>query len=851
MSEQAEARSPFLLLDEVEAAKEFLVLSYTANLDFFERFALAHARALGALVTLISDASMVSADPMVVRRAGTAYLDARAICLAGAFHPKLVILVGDDEARIGIGSGNLTMAGWHGNAEMWTVLRSDRSGGPDTLRPVAHFLRRLADSAVTLSPGAPEALTRVASRLDALPASEPGPRLIDNLNQPIIDGVPKAAVDELCCYAPFHDAKLAGLSELIDRLSPKSLAVYVQPQTSVDGRALETLLRGRSGELRWISDERYHHGKLVEWTVDGRRWTLTGSPNLSRPALLTSVADGGNCELGLLAEVDGPRVPGHGDPPLGAAAILSQDRDEFSAPPGILLLGALRMPGAVRLILHRPLDRAGRVQRYDSNGDGWRRIATVEAGESAYDLEPAAAPTGQAVRIVLDDGQISNEVFVADLARVRRPQMSAVGKVRSSPQDVAIHGLGTQLLADIDELRGHLLRVGALVPTSAPDPSNNDEDTPDKTDLPRARPAPGQSLEDYVAACDPVLGREMTEFALVLPALPGIGLEFDETMAGLDTDADEEAQASSDEEESDGASGLTATLGNLREEERERWRRWVERLVGLSPNYPMVVRTLALRSFLHGMAEGVWEAEQWPALLADATRALGAPGDEPTEDERAAAGSLGAIALALQRNDVQRFSIRDEQTMRYEAVASAISPLLPYFDPERVERLAAGMPEPLTGSAALAASQRVVGEVLEPPTGSERSVRLLLDEHDIGARVSETGVIELTEPLRQHAQPLLLLALGLARDAGPLAVRGTIAGGAEVVAVWDSPLLVIERRAQHVWGRLFRLPPSLSPLNFTSLEDELPRPETWMGQEDPPAEAARLLRLGLRQDEAA
>src|SRR4051812_3466683 len=122
MSNLTEARSPFALLDEVDQAKEVLVLSYTANLDFFERFSLSHARALGAVVTVVADAGMINADPVVVRRAGTAYLDARVSCV-GAFHPKLLVIAGRDEARLALGSGNLTMAGWHGNAEIWTVLR--------------------------------------------------------------------------------------------------------------------------------------------------------------------------------------------------------------------------------------------------------------------------------------------------------------------------------------------------------------------------------------------------------------------------------------------------------------------------------------------------------------------------------------------------------------------------------------------------------------------------------------------------------------------------------------------------------------------------------------------------------
>jgi hypothetical protein len=113
--------------------------------EFFERFALADARALGALVTIVSDATMVPADPVVVRRAGVHYLDARAVCPGGtAFHPKLFVVVGEGQARVAVGSGNLIVAGWHANAETWTVLRADEDGGPDTLGGV--MVPRMLDS---------------------------------------------------------------------------------------------------------------------------------------------------------------------------------------------------------------------------------------------------------------------------------------------------------------------------------------------------------------------------------------------------------------------------------------------------------------------------------------------------------------------------------------------------------------------------------------------------------------------------------------------------------------------------------------------------------------------------------
>jgi hypothetical protein len=846
MNGRPEARSPFHLLSELDEAKELLILSFTANLDFFERFALSEARALGAIVTLVSDAAMVSADPVVTRRAGTSYLDARAVCPSGAFHPKLVVLAGDGEARVAVGSGNLTIAGWHGNAETWTVLRGDRSGAPETLAQVAGFLRRLAGSPIQLTPGAAEALARVADRLDEIPATESGPRLLDNLDQPIADRLPAEAARELSCSAPFFGADLAALEELIARFTPHSLAVHVQDQTSVEGSDLVDLLARHGGEIRWIEDQRYHHGKLIEWATEGRRRALTGSPNLSRSALLRSVPAGGNCELALLAEVDSSLAPPSGQPPAGGAAELSLDRDEVQARPGLLLLGAIRIPGAVRLLLHSAAEQSGRVQRYDTAADGWRRIAMLGPGESAYDIEPSSAAPGQALRIVLDDGTASNEVFVTDLARVRRPQMSAIGRVRATPRDVALEGLGTALLTDIDELREHLLRVGSLVPTAAPDDDAGSATTGDggagELDLPRARPAPAQTLEDYVAACDPVLGRAMTEFALVLPALPGLSSDFDESVEELDTDFEDDEETAGEDEGDDASPTLTETLSTLSDDERARWRRWVERLIDRSAGYPMVIRTLALRSVLHGIADGIWEDGQWPPILTQAVSALASPGDEATDYELAAAGSLGAIALALLRADVPRLSVRDERTLRYEAVAREIAPLLPHLDTERVQSLAAEMPETSTGLGVLDASLRVAAEVLDPPSGVEAAVRLLADEHGIEARIVGSGEIELSEPLPSYAEPQLFLAIGLTRERGPIVARGNIDNQTAILAIWKAPYLIVERRKGKRWGRMFRLPDSLSPFNYASPDAELPRPiSSWMGDEPRPERASDLL----------
>lgn len=839
MTAPPEARSPFSLLDEVADARELLVLSYTTSLDFFERFALSHARALGALVTVISDAAMVQADPVSVRRAGSAYLDARAICPSGAFHPKLFVLVGEEEARVGIGSGNLTMAGWHGNAELLTVLRAGPDGGPTTIREVADFLRRLAGSPIVFGLGAEAALGRGADLLAALPADLPGPRLVSNLETPILAALPEAASEELICAAPFYDTELSGLESLLDRLSPTRLSMLLESRTSVDGGRLARLVDERRGELLWIADEdRYYHGKLIEWVGPDGRWCLTGSPNISRPALLDSVVSGGNCELALLARVEDSVAPDTEPRAEGEALNLRFEPGDDAAASSIGLLAALRLGDRVRLSLHKQLPQAGRVEAYTTTTDAWVQVAELEPGFDSYEISAEVVAVGTAVRVLLDEGETSNHVFVSDLARVTRPQIEAVGLVRKSAEKIAAGSLGSRLIADIEELRGHLLKVGALVPIGGRECEEDDSETP------MARPAPGLSPEDFLAACDPVLGRELTEFALVLPAVPGVDNDFDLGASGLDEDLEDDDAAENDgSDDRPVEASLGEVLAELPTKERERWRLWVEHLVSRGPEFPIVVRTLALRSVLHGISEEIWAEEAASDVLAEASKALAAAGDEPTTAERAAAGSLGAIAATLLRTGVERLSVRDEYTLLYEEVATALRPFIEFRERDQIGTLAEAMPPQDIAVGWIEACDLVAAEIGRAQGGADSAVRLLEAEYGVEARVIAEGTIELLKPVPPQAEPALCLALGLAKEAGPVLVEAVDRRGTRVVAAWRAPHLVIEkRRDDRHWGCLYTVPTTLSPLNYVKPELRLPKPTASWPDPDPlPPAAAELL----------
>src|SRR5947209_777449 len=70
LSAERPLASPLTLIDDAERAEEVLLLTYSCNLAFWERFAVSRARALGALVTVVADPAVVDADPAAVRHSG-------------------------------------------------------------------------------------------------------------------------------------------------------------------------------------------------------------------------------------------------------------------------------------------------------------------------------------------------------------------------------------------------------------------------------------------------------------------------------------------------------------------------------------------------------------------------------------------------------------------------------------------------------------------------------------------------------------------------------------------------------------------------------------------------------------
>ncbi|MCL1801771.1 MAG: hypothetical protein FWG25_10500, partial [Promicromonosporaceae bacterium] len=288
-------------LDEISDAdsrpySEALFTTFGVDLGYFEGAILGRVRRLGAAVTILTDAAVYDPDPIAVSNAGSAYLLGPVSC-SGSFHPKVNIFVGPERAMVSIGSGNLTVGGWQRNQETLVIAEGTKQSVPRLIPEVAIWLEKL--QMLRLGDPARDALNRIVMALSRLiehaDTIEDGQHLVTSADGPLLDQLPSTKVTELRICAPFHDPTGQTFTALMQRYEPEIVSIAVQPgRTVIEPSVIIDSAAKHNARLIWNDvPGAYVHGKLIEAVDSTGSWMLTGSANLTKPALLLSSEEGG------------------------------------------------------------------------------------------------------------------------------------------------------------------------------------------------------------------------------------------------------------------------------------------------------------------------------------------------------------------------------------------------------------------------------------------------------------------------------------------------------------------------------------------------------------------------------
>ncbi|WP_436637862.1 hypothetical protein [Actinomadura kijaniata] len=750
---------------------EFLLLGTTVDLPFLERVAVPVARAMGARITVVGDAARGRYDPVDVRAAGRAYFHGLAAC-AGAFHPKVALLVGERDIVAAVGSGDPTMAGWGHDDELWTVLRGTRETVPAALAQLGEWLQMLP-AGVAVPEYVDALLQEIAAPLDGARPVGGDARLLHNLDEGLLGQVPGGPVDELCLYAPSVDAGGDALAEIVAHFDPARVVVGLQERwTSYDGDALALVLDGREAEIRLLAEDVPRHGRLVEWAKDGRRWALTGSADLTGGALLRSLGEGGDCELAVLSPVGASLMPeGTACPPDRMAGRRTAREAEPRRGPSVL--GALVGARGVQITLARPHDVEVAVEASPDGSPGsWTAAGTVPAGETAAVLA-VPEPVGAVIR-VRAGAEVSPPVFAADPGRCGRwaddrPRLRAP----YTEEEILTGERGRRFRHDLLRLAERLTARRAAGAETARD----------------------ANVQDRYAAW-----LEDSERTLGGPLTRALFGHLADARSGPRWGPVEDVVRDEPADEGDVPAPLPAG-------EREDWRAWASRAAeaaapeGTAP--PLPVRMLVARLFVRLLGHGVWAPDDpsWREDLARLLRRL-PPEDADGVPEEATqhVDVLAAVCMGL-LNSGASLTGDAPQDLPAAAAWERVRPLVADADPA----LAGDLLMPPVPPHARVLSRSELESLVQLAHDDDPVAHIAAELADNGWELEEDEGVHRVRGSFTNPVPIAARVATLLGEHRDIALVQAVSGGRWAFVAWRRPdLLLASAPMGNAW-RLYRL----------------------------------------------
>ena len=293
-----------LLGDRSNVYHSALLTTYNFDPIFFESVYLSTLRKLGITnIVVLMDASMY--DQLL---ADTNYLYHRVTqnnytlvrqknAYSGVFHPKMVLLFGEEEGALVLGSGNLTYSGLSNNEEVWSAFHvvGNESIHYLLFYKAWNYLRN-ATSMVSplvqrqldwMQEQCPWLHKESTDRIVHLQSGEECQFLYNSDNSTILNSiyalVGEKEIDEITVISPFYDTEGHALKELQKHFSPKRMKCVLDLNRQ---SAPYSLFQGITS-IAFHKSTSFNplHAKIIEIQGKEETWILCGSANAGNMAL--------------------------------------------------------------------------------------------------------------------------------------------------------------------------------------------------------------------------------------------------------------------------------------------------------------------------------------------------------------------------------------------------------------------------------------------------------------------------------------------------------------------------------------------------------------------------------------
>ena len=228
-----------------------------------------------------------------------------------SFHPKVFLLLGKENARLIVGSANITPSGFAINNEIFNVFEYSKKEPKylDVILSAIRFFLKLNELSYNLDN---EILNEVKRLQYYNKADQNGEAvLLDNIEKSLLDNV-KNMVDEeieqINIAVPYYDNQLSAL-KIIKAEFPKAIInLYLQNGKSTfpvkynqdNNIEKHILLFGGFLDDPSGSSRNFYHGKVFLFKGPTKAFVLYGSANCTQAALTRTYKAGGNIECDIM-----------------------------------------------------------------------------------------------------------------------------------------------------------------------------------------------------------------------------------------------------------------------------------------------------------------------------------------------------------------------------------------------------------------------------------------------------------------------------------------------------------------------------------------------------------------------
>lgn len=295
-----------LLGDRTNIYHSALLTTYSFDPIYFEAVYLSTLRKLGITnVVVLMDASMYDqllSDSNYQCHRVSQYnytLVRKENFYSGVFHPKVVLLFGEEEGTLIVGSGNLTYSGLANNDEVWNAFHVQGNNSihyplfyqawkylSQSANQTSSLVSRQIDWMLEQSPWLHQETTDSTVLLSS---GEECALLYNTAESTILDKVLLSIGDKrivsIKVIAPFYDAEGDALSALNKQLAPKEMLCILDLERQ---SAPYSLLKTDSSTVFCKADSSNPlHAKIFELQAEDETWLLCGSANAGNMALGT------------------------------------------------------------------------------------------------------------------------------------------------------------------------------------------------------------------------------------------------------------------------------------------------------------------------------------------------------------------------------------------------------------------------------------------------------------------------------------------------------------------------------------------------------------------------------------